>query len=1052
MAIDMTYQYSLDGIWNFRLDNEKKGMEAHYETGAFSDTIQLPGTTSEQKKGAPNEAAETGTLTAAYLTEGYAWYQRTLSITPGAVGQCAILKLERTRISHVWVDGIYAGTRDSLCTSHSYDLTALIRHEHPVLTIMTSNVDYPTRGGHMTSPDTQTNWNGIVGDITLTFYDTLRIRRVRIDTDLDRRTLTGTVLIDHNQDLAHANLTVKVLPVTLDHLSLPEPPSDAYGLFTLLPAEQVLADPAAVTLTCGGADGAQFRITASDSPDDKTEGRADAPASDSTSTTLTQSSTVHFSAALPASLPVWDEYDPAVLRLALSLTDEDGKGDTYAVWCGIHKFEARGTHFYSNGRKTFLRGKHDGMIFPLTGYAPMNLSGWLAVMRTAKEFGINHYRCHTCCPPEAAFLAADLLGIYYEPELPFWGTFAAEGEEGYDEVSQRYLTREGFRILDEFGSHPSFCMMSMGNELWGSPEAVNDLVGRYKAYDDRHLYTQGSNNFQWIPNIQSNDDFFCGVRFTVDRQIRGSYAMCDQPLGHVQTDRPCTDFDYESAIFPDYPETGTEVGEDGTIEIQYGTGIKRVKLTEAAKELIPHIPVVSHEIGQYETYPDFDEIAKYTGVLKARNFEIFRERLNEKGLLPMAKDYFKASGALAAACYKDELETALRTKDLAGFQILDIQDFSGQGTALVGMLDAFMENKGILSAGDFRHFCSDAVIQAEFPSYVLQNGSPFEGMISLTWYRKTLPDAVVAELTFTDLTSGDVLLKQRLDPDVPIMENGYAKLCPFSVTLPASTEPRHYLLQIRLADTDISNSYELWSYPAPAFAWNPDGETTSNDQKLPPHHKTDSDDLVIPPHDKTDSNGRVIRLHGAAVTEHLSSAVSLVRAGAPAVLCLSKEENPNAITGTYCTDFWCYPMFRSISEGMNKEIPVGTMGLLIRKEHPALSGFPTNDYSTPQWWDIVMNSSSTILDETDLIPIVQTIDNFERNHRLGLLYELKLADTDVPLLICTSPLPRLAAEGHAEAACLLASLCRYAGTWNADSARPLYTMSEDALRKLFIKA
>lgn len=348
---------------------------------------------------------------------------------------------------------------------------------------------------------------------------------------------------------------------------------------------------------------------------------------------------------------------------------------------------------------------------------------------------------------------------------------------------------------------------------------------------------------------------------------------------------------------------------------------------------------------------------------------------------------------------------------MAGFQILDIQDFSGQGTALVGMLDAFMENKGIISAGEFRQFCSDAVIQAEFPSYVLQNGSSFEGMLSLTWYRKALPESALVELTFTDLTSGSVIQKQRLNPAVPFKENGYVQLCPFSVKLPESTQPEHYLLHVRLADTDVLNSYELWSYPSSCQGF-----------------------------------------HNADVTESLDSAIRLVRTGSPAVLCLSREENPNSITGTYCTDFWCYPMFRSISEGMNKEIPVGTMGLLIRKEHPALSGFPTNSYSTPQWWEIVMNSSSTILDETELVPIVQTIDNFERNHRLGLIYELKLADTDVPLLICTSPLPRLAADGHVEAACLLASLCRCAAAWNKDSARPLYTMSEDALRKLFTKA
>ena len=580
-------------------------------------------------------------------------------------------------------------------------------------------------------------------------------------------------------------------------------------------------------------------------------------------------------------------------------------------------------------------------------------------------------------------------------------------------------------------------MMSMGNELWGSPQAVNELVGRYKAYDGRHLYTQGSNNFQWIPNIQSNDDFFCGVRFTVDRQIRGSYAMCDKPLGHVQTDRPCTDFTYESAIFPDYPESSTEVGEDGMIEIQYGTGIKRVKLTDVAEELIPHVPVVSHEIGQYETYPDFDEITKYTGVLQARNFAIFRSRLEEKGLLSMAKDYFKNSGALAAACYKDELETALRTKSMAGFQILDIQDFSGQGTALVGMLDAFMENKGIVSAEEFRRFCSDAVIQAEFPSYVLTNGSALAGRVSLTWYRKKLPEAVTVELVLTDLKNDTLVSSQRVDCASGVTENGYTPLCPFTLTIPASAGPEHYLLQIRLADTDVSNQYELWSYPAA------DGTSGLHNAE---HQADDTTGLHNTEHQTDCACG----LHN--VSTDLIDAIGRVQDGHPTVLCLSKDLNPNAVTGTYCTDFWCYPMFRSISEGMKKEIPVGTMGLFIRKDHPALAHFPTNSYSTPQWWDIVMNSASTILDGTAIVPIVQTIDNFERNHRLGLIYEIQLTGTAVPLIICTSPLPRLAADGRAEAACLLQSLCRYADTWNEDASRPLYAMSEEELRALFESA
>lgn len=936
----MIYQYDLSGSWAFRLDNEMKGMDAHFERQTLEDSMLLPGTTATAKKGIPNEEINVGYLTEEYKTEGFAWFQKRLSIAPEAVGEHAVLYLERTRISHVWVDGMYVGTQNSLCTAHVYDLTDYIKTSDPVITIMTANTGYPTKGGHMTSPDTQTNWNGIVGKMTLSFYHTLHMTHIRTDVDYDTRRLTARIRVMNYGAACEVHLCAKAAAVTLDNYDKQAEP------ITLINSQPATLSHGEQILT--------------------------------------------LETVLPSSLPDWDEYDPAVIRLSVGLTkaDETAEQDSVSTWFGIRKFEARGTHFYINNRKTFLRGKHDGMIFPLTGYAPMDVDGWLTVMKAAKEFGINHYRCHTCCPPDAAFLAADLLGIYYEPELPFWGTFAAEGEKEYDAVNQNYLIEEGFRILDEFGNHPSFCMMSMGNELWGNPGAINELLGRYKAHDARVLYTQGSNNFQWVPNIQPNDDFFCGVRFTIDRQIRGSYAMCDAPQGHVQTDRPCTDFNYEDAIFPPYNAKAAEVSEDGTIEIQYGTGVKRVKLTEAAAELIPNVPVVSHEIGQYETYPDFDEINKYTGVLKARNFETFKKRLEEKGLLPLAKDYFKNSGALAAACYKDELETALRTKDMAGFQILDIQDFSGQGTALVGMLDAFMENKGILSAKEWRSFCSDAVLQAEFPGYVLQNGASFHADLSLTWYRKELPADVTIHICLTEGT--DRIFEGSMPFANALTENGYTRLGSFEIALPADQAPHCYRLTVSMEGTDIANTYELWSYP-------------------------DYPAVPILPEEYADY-----------VTADFVQAVKRTQAGAPVVLCLNKDQNPNSITGTYATDFWCYPMFRSISESMGKPIPVGTMGLLIREDHPAMAAFPTHTYSTPQWWDIVMNSASTILDDTVIEPIVQTIDNFERNHRLGLIYELQIAGAKAPIILCTSPLPDLITEGHKEASCLLQSLCSYA--------------------------
>ena len=225
-------------------------------------------------------------------------------------------------------------------------------------------------------------------------------------------------------------------------------------------------------------------------------------------------------------------------------------------------------------------------------------------------------------------------------------------------------------MLKAFGNHPSYCMMSMGNELWGSKERINEIIGGYKSFDSRHLYTQGSNNFQWFPNVVENDDFFVGVRLAKDRLIRGSYAMCDAPLGHVQTDKPSALHDYDSAVCPNRSAESAEASADGTVQIQYGTTMKTVKASEADADFIPEVPIVTHEIGQYETYPNFDEIEKYTGSLKARNFEVFRERLDEKGLLPLAKDYFECSGKLAVQCYKEELEAVFAQKGLPASRYL----------------------------------------------------------------------------------------------------------------------------------------------------------------------------------------------------------------------------------------------------------------------------------------------------------------------------------------------------------------------------------------------
>jgi hypothetical protein len=638
------------------------------------------------------------------------------------------------------------------------------------------------------------------------------------------------------------------------------------------------------------------------------------------------------------------------------------------------------------------------MTFPLTGYAPTTVEEWVKVLKVAKSYGINHYRFHTCCPPDEAFTGADLVGVYFQPEINFWGTLANVGEEYYNEDEQNFLIEEGFKILDHYGNHPSFVMFSLGNELWGSKERMNEIIKNYKAIDRRHLYTQGSNNFQWYPCIVEEDDFFSGVRFSIDRQIRGSYAMCDKPLGHVQTMRPSTMLNYDDSIMPNVSATSQNnaVDENGYIKIQYGTGVKLIKADELGKEFTPNVPVVSHEVGQYETFPNFNEIEKYTGVLKPRNLETFRKRLDEKGMLHLADKFFQASGKLAVQCYQSELESAFRTKYLAGFQLLDIQDFMGQGTALVGILDAFMDSKGIVSAKEWRTFCSDAVLLGEFEKFVYQSEEEFKFKVSLRYYNPRILDNTSVTWEILD---GDATIQEGM-MSVPYNAFGLVHLGEVSISMPTVKSPLELTLKLSIEDTDIEKRYHLTVYPESVC--NPCENLT-----------TDLDETL----------------------NRLSNGESVL---------YMPNEVKESIQGTYCTDFWCYPMFRSISESMGREVPVGTMGLLIDQQHHALKSFPSEFYTTPIWYNIVSHSDCAILDDTpkDFFPIVQMIDNFERNHKLGILFECAVGNGK--LLVCTSRLSEVMDEPEVKQ--YFSSITQYV---QSKEFNPTHQLSIETLTRIF---
>lgn len=917
----------LDGLWGLRLDAAKEGIGKKFYNDDFDDSIMLPATLSIAGKGEKNTARETGFLTEEYKFEGFAWFQRKVILNDISSRNIKLF-LERTRKTMLWINGIQAGgLLDSLSAPHIYDVGGYLKNGENTITVMVDNTGYPTGGGHLTSPDTQTNWNGITGEISLRTYQNCYAENIQIFPDIN-------------------NSSVRV------RLNLCGSDKTELSAFAFIGDEYCPKQ--------------QFEISAG------------------------KDGIAEFTYYMGENVRLWSEYSPYLYTMIIELAN----GDAERIQFGMREFKAEGMEFKINGEPVFLRGKHDGLVFPLTGAAPTDIESWVKALKTAKEYGINHYRFHTCCPPDAAFYAADALGVYMEPELPFWGTLPAEGEEGFNAKEQEYLINEGFKIMDAFGNHPSFCMFSLGNELWGNPERMNRIMKNYKAYDSRHLYTMGSNNFQFYPVIVENDDFFCGVRLSRERLIRGSYAMCDAPLGHIQTDKPNTSHSYDTIICPPVSEDGAAA--DGEIEIQYGTGVKKVKVTGGSGGLNPKIPVVSHEVGQYAFYPDLDEISKYTGVLKAENFRIFKERLDKKGMLERWKKFYKAAGRFAVECYKNEIETAMRSDKLAGFQLLDLQDFPGQGTALVGILNAFMENKGFITAEKWRGFCSDKALLAQFDDYVI-SGKKFTAYISV---RCCIPGGFPDDYIRWEISEDShALIGGEIEA---AKQTGLINIGVINWKVPEYSVPKKITLTLTAKNTE--NSYDLWVYPETAL----------------PEVKD-----------------------GVIITENIDNALEELKKGCNVILITDKLKN--SIDGVYCTDFWCYPMFRSISESMKKPVPTGTMGLLIDQNHKALSLFPSESYSTPQWYNIITSGVCAVLDDTPkgYYPIVQTIDNWERNHKLANVFEAKVSEGN--LMVCTMSYKKLIETS--EGRWFVKSIHNYCGS---EDFRPSGRLEEDYIRSIFV--
>lgn len=917
---------SLAGEWKFMIDSLDQGEKLQWYNDEFNEIVRLPGSMAENGKGneVTLETAWTGDIVdRSYFTgkkyekyrqpgnikipfwlkpvkyyTGPAWYQKDVEVPKGWKGKRIILFLERCHWeSTVFVNGTKAGSRNSLSTPHEFDITDLLINGKNRISIRIDNrVIIPVGvNSHSISDHTQSNWNGITGSIKLISTAEVYIDEIRVFPDLQKE-------------------SAKII------VSIKNPDAKDFKGKLILQARSFN--------TPGSKRLAKKNVTI-----------------------VTKSGEQHIVSEYRIRKPeLWSEFNPAMYEISASLTEKGRIIDQREVDFGMREFKTNGTRFEINGRPVFLRGTTECCIFPLTGYPPADVESWERILHTCKDYGLNHVRFHSFCPPEAAFIEADRLGVYFHIECSSWanqGTSVGNGGP-----VDRFIYEEGDRILREYGNHPSFCMMAYGNEPAGSNqnEYLGKLIKYWKAKDLRRVYTSAAG---W-PIIPEND-----------------YNLTSEP--RIQ---------------------------------HWGEGLKSIINYSPPQTLFDFrdfvsrydVPTISHEIGQWCVYPDFGEIGKYTGVLKPTNFEIFRETLAENKMGDQAEDFLMASGKLQALCYKADIEAALRTPGFAGFQILQLHDFPGQGTALVGILNPFFENKGYITPEEFRMFCNETVPLVRIPKMIYSTNELIKADIEISHFG---PNPLYNIEIICRLLKSD---GEAIDQKTFILDTIDIGNCLSAGNLifdPAGIMKAQKLtLEVTLENTQFRNKWDLWVYPS---------------KQVIDHGRV----LVT---DRLDRNTEETLKNGGSVLLLTNGKVA-------------SEKGAQVEIG-FSSIFWN-------TAWTNNQAP-HTLGILCDPGHPFFSDFPAEFHSNWQWWDPVTHSQAMIIDDLPegVRPLIQPIDTWFENRRLALAFEGKAGKGK--LIVCSIDLKDIPEERLVSRQ-LFVSMLNY---MNSDLFNPSFEIDLDEIRSL----
>ena len=848
----------LSGLWDFCIGDSAK----------YDDEIVLPGSMLTNDKGYKVSTSTRWTATlydssfyfnpymAKYRTAenlkfpffltparhyvGKAWYRRMIYVPQSWADKRITLFLERPHIeTTVLVNGKEVGHQNSLSTPHQYDITSCLSpgQRNKIEICVYNGIKNVGVGidSHSVSDQTQGNWNGIIGQIEL-------------------RASAAKPYIKK----------VKIVPYV------------GFGIVNL--EIEIGAFPRAVFYQlpdiCVGIE------------------RADKKSDTFMHYFEVIDKKVSLNVPLGKEAALWDEFHPQYYRMGITFGD-----DYYETTFGMCEIGVKDRSIFINGHPIMLRGTVENCCFPETGYPPMDEEEWTRIIQKCKQYGLNHMRFHSWCPPEAAFVAADKLGFYLMPEAPSWSNHGVKLRSG--QIVDDYLIEESKRIVDTYGHHPSFVMMSAGNEPAGRwVEYCNDWVKEMKKYDASKIYCGAAVGGGW--------EWDNGSEFHVKGGARGL----------------------------DWNNHAPHSDDDHNAEMDFPRNYKDEKPNNS--------PIIAHEQGQWCAFPDFKEISQYHGVNKPGNFEIFRDLLRDNGMASQAEKFLMASGKLQTLCYKYDIERNLRTKDYSGFQLLGLNDYSGQGTALVGPLNVHWNEKGYTDATEWIEFCSPVVALARFPKFVYSNRDTLNVPVEL--YNAMYADVLSVRNNYyiTDDTQKVYFGGLLSVGNLPVGKN--INIGKISLPLDTFVKPTKLTLSVLVAGK-LRNHWDFWVYPEVK-------DTLSYDDI----YQTDT----------LDAKALEVLGKGGKV---LITAAGKVRLG-------------KDVVQYYLPVFWNTSWFQMR--------PPHTTGAYIDKRHPLFKyDFPTDEWSNLNWWELLNRAQVMNLMELplDYQPPIQPIDTWHISRKLGMLIE-----------------------------------------------------------------